>query len=173
MALMGCISEEHESNNRNMNESVIREQKTTCLPNCWLFLFLSAFGPKQGLLRPFQQSQWLTSGFFLISRAKSFRYTGWTEDHRNFEAPLISGIGWQIWLIFHVLKVQWIRFGLVYKSLGYLHICLRKKWSKLGNVSKCRFSDTFSLKITFESWNLKSCLKPTCNIYQGHWPYVR
>ena len=54
------------------------------------------------------------------------RHTGCPEDHLFFHIPLISGISGQIRLIFHMLNKQRLRFDLVYRTLGYIFMYLRK-----------------------------------------------
>ena len=69
----------------------------------------------------------------------------------NFDTPLFSGIGWP----------RMDRDGLPYVS--------GKKWDKLWQAWKCRFSDTISQKITFELWNLKFKIWFKANIYQSQY----
>ena len=65
-----------------------------------------------------------------------FNNTGWVKDGDNRNYPLISGIGWRIRLIFHVLNKQRLRFDLVYRTLGYIFMYLGKSGISLRQASK-------------------------------------
>ena len=62
--------------------------------------------------------------------------TGWVKDGDNSNYPLISGIGWRIRLIFHVLNKQRLRFDLVYRTPGYIFMYLGKSGISLRQASK-------------------------------------
>ena len=50
--------------------------------------------------------------------------TGWTEDRRNSNMPLFSGMVWAMGLIFGVFKVQIGRFNYMYRTSGLTPICI-------------------------------------------------
>ena len=71
--------------------------------------------------------------------------TGWVKDGDNSNYPLISGIGWRIRVIFHVLNKQRLRFDLVYRTLGYIFMYLGKSGISLRQASKKAKLDRNSL----------------------------
>ena len=54
------------------------------------------------------------------------RFKGCPEVHLFFDTPLISGMGWQMKLIFYMLNKQRLRFDLVYRTLGCIPMYLWK-----------------------------------------------
>ena len=84
---------------------------------------------------------------FYTTQYKRFIYadTGWVKDGDNSNYPLISGIGWRIRIIFHVLNKQRLRFDLVYRTLGYIFMYLGESGISLRQASKKAKLDRNSL----------------------------